>query len=273
VCSGGAPPGTCTTRPSLAMRLPQEIVETIVAHLIYNSHSLRSCSLTCYSWYIAAVPHLYPTLIAAVGYRYPRLRWPNPVLHMHRLGLLPFVKTVRICSTLQYFSPKRFNRSTLHQFSALTNVQHLEIGNLDIPSFMPRIQRYFGPFLPTVQTLRLGNPKGSNRQIIFFIGLFQHLEDLRLISTRERKGEPEEDPTLVPRFAPPLQGQLVAWDCTKAGLFQGMVHSFGEIRFTAMNLFNVDETSFLLRSCAQTLRTLHLHPTDRHGEQLHLKFS
>jgi hypothetical protein len=255
------------------MGLPQEIVETIVAHLIYDSHSLRSCSLTCYSWYIAAVSYLYPTLIAIVDYHYPTLRWPNPVLHMHRLGLLPFVNTVQICSTLQYFSPKRFNRSTLHQFSALTNVRRLDIGNLDIPSFMPRIQRYFGPFLPTVQTLHLKNPKGSNQQIIFFIGLFQHLKTLRLISIRERKGEPEEDPTLVPHFAPPLQGLLVAWDCTKAGLFQGMVHSFGEIRFTAMSLLNVNETSLLLRSCAQTLRTLHLYPTDRYGEQLHLKYS
>lgn len=32
------------------VRLPQEVVEIIVAYLIYDSLCLCSCSLTCYAW-------------------------------------------------------------------------------------------------------------------------------------------------------------------------------------------------------------------------------
>ena len=58
ICSGRASPEPSTTRPSPATRLPQEVVEMIIAHLIYDTRSLLACSLTCYSWYIATVPHL-----------------------------------------------------------------------------------------------------------------------------------------------------------------------------------------------------------------------
>ena len=42
---------------------PLEIVEIIIAHLVYDRHDLCACSLACYSWHIAAVPHLHHTLI------------------------------------------------------------------------------------------------------------------------------------------------------------------------------------------------------------------
>ena len=265
---GGASPGIGATLLSPAMRLPQEIIEMIIACLVHDTPSLRSCSLICYSWYIAAVPHLYLTLDAII--KPPVLQkpdWPNTIRRMHALGLLPFVKTVRIRSYLyEDFSPKRFDRSTLRQFSALSNVQSLEIDNLDIPSFMPRIRRYFGPFLPTLKSLCLNAPNGSNRQIIFFIGSFQHLEDLILESTACGR-EPEEDLTLIPPFTPPLQGQLTVRYWTRAGLFQDMVHLCGGMRFRAMELFGAGQTQFLLRACPETLRVLKLYLTDRFGEQ------
>jgi hypothetical protein len=65
-----------------------------------------------------------------------------------------------------------FDGHILRQFSSLTNVQELILNDLDIPGFMPQIQRYFNHFLPTVRSLALLEPKGPRRQIIFFIGLF-----------------------------------------------------------------------------------------------------
>ena len=266
--SGGASPGTSATLPSPAMRLPQEIIEIIIAHLTYDLFGLRSCSLTCHSWYTAAVPHLHHTLTTSTHPWHGKFKWPHPIRFMHTFGLLPFVKTIRICNYhSKEFSPKQFDRSTLRQLSALTNIQRLEIDNLDIPSFMPMIRQYFGPFLPTLQSLHLKAPKGSNRQIIFFIGLFQHLEDLTLYCTAWGI-QPEEDLTLIPPFAPPLRGQLAVWHWTGAGFFQEMVHLFGEIRFEAMDLFYVDETRFLLRACAKTLRVLKLRAADPRGERL-----
>jgi hypothetical protein len=38
----------------------------IIAQLIYDLPTLLSCSLTCCSWYLAAVPHLHTTLSVGV---------------------------------------------------------------------------------------------------------------------------------------------------------------------------------------------------------------
>ena len=48
-----------TARPSPSVELPQELVEMIIFHLIYNKYSRLAYSMTCYSWYIAAVPRLH----------------------------------------------------------------------------------------------------------------------------------------------------------------------------------------------------------------------
>jgi len=60
--SGGDSPETSTTHRSPATRLPLEVVEIIIAYLRYDTRSLRACTQTCHSWYIAAVPHLHHTL-------------------------------------------------------------------------------------------------------------------------------------------------------------------------------------------------------------------
>ena len=229
--------------------------------------SLRSFALTCYSWYIAAAPHLHPTLqIAIDDFPGPRRSRP-PIRRMHRLGFLPLVKTVQIRGSLDDFSPNRFNHRFLCRFLELTNVQRLDIDGLDIPSFMPTIQKYFGSFLPTLRSLYLRRPKGSKRQIIFFIGMFQHLDNLSLYCSRPREIGPEEDLTPIPHFAPPLRGRLAVWHWTETGLLRDMVRFFGGIRFSAMSLCDVPGSRYLLRACANTLRVLRLHLFDRVGEQ------
>ena len=138
---------TSTTHSSPAATLPLEVVEIIIAFLSFDAHSLRSCTLTCYSWYIAAVPHLYHTLRiwARSCVRNPG-QWLNSLQRMHKLGLLPLVKSFQVRGLDEKdvgLSPKLSSRRTLRQFRALANVQDLWIDYLDIPSFMPQIQRYF----------------------------------------------------------------------------------------------------------------------------------
>ena len=263
------------TRQSSAPMLPLEIVEIIIAQLIYDIQSLRACSRTCYSWYIAAVPHLHCTFITPVHYnRHEDLKfgWSRSLPNMHKLGLLPLVKKFQICRTaiddFQGFSPERFNRRTLRHFTALTNVQDLKIDYLDIASFMPKIQPYFGHFLPSVRSLALRAPKGSRRQIIYFIGLFEHLDDLKLIYNRRNpQDEPIDNSTLVPSFAPPLRGQLKLADFTMVGLLKDMIDLFGGIRFRHMDLCDVNGVGLLLGACAETLETLRLYPTDPRGKE------
>ena len=267
--SGGVSPETSTKRCSPATRLPLEVVKIIIAYLIYDTRSLRACTLTCYSWYIAAVPHLHHTLITTIGsLGDKRFRWPNPIRHMHTLGLLPLVKEIRIHGrNRRRFSPERFNYSILRQFSALTRVRKLDIRYLDIPSFMPRIQRYFSHFSPTVRSLVLRDPDGTRREILYFIGLFRNLQDLELIySSSSHLERPAGDPALIPVFVPPLRGWLGLERFNVVGFLKDMIDLFGGIRFRWMRLYEVYGMQPLLNACAKTLVSVVFNPTDPLGE-------
>lgn len=261
------------THSSPAATLPLEIVELIINNLTYDTPSLLSCSLTCYSWYIAAVPHLHHTLIL-LNCRLPtdpQHTWPEPLRNASRLGLLPLIKRLQVRRVNRKYEglyANRFNRHTPCRFSALSNVQQLEIDDLDIPNFMPRIQECFGHFSPALRSLSLSKPKGSRRQIVYFIGQFQYLEDLKLFDgvLVNFESEPTEDTALIPLFAPPLRGRLTVASSKRIGLWKDMIHLFGEIRFHHMDLFDVDGMQLLLDACAETLETLRVYPTSRRGE-------
>ena len=137
---------------------------------------------------------------------------------------------------------------------------------------MPEIRRYFGHFLPTVRSLALREPKGSRRQIIYFIGLFQHLEDLRLLQCwAGTQYEPVDDLTLIPPSAPPLRGCLLISNFTRVDLLKDMIDLLGGIRFRGMDFFDVDDMQLLLGGCAKTLETFQLHLTDPRGKGVSLK--
>ena len=263
---------------SPAARLPLEIVEIIVAHLIYDIPSLLACSLTCYVWYLAAIPHLHHTLITAVwspcSESDDKFLWPGPIQYFHKFGLLPLVKTFKVrgkhlrplnvfSPVVGGFSPRLFNRRILRQFSALTNVQELGIEYLDIPKFMPGIRQYFGHFSPTVRSLALREPKGSRRQILYFVGLFQHLEDLELIYDRlDFQEESVDDLGLIPPSIPPLRGRLKLRHFARVELLKDMIDLFGGVRFHRMDLCDVYGMRLLLDACAKTLETLRVYPID-----------
>jgi len=245
----------------------------ILSHFIYDKRSLLACSLTCYSCYIAAVPHLHHTLTTD-DYEYhltdKKPLWPRPLQKSYQLDLLPLVKRFRIrLGPRGEFTPKWFgNKHTLHCFSALANVQELGIDNLQVSSFMPNLRQCFGHFSPTLRFLALKQPRGSCRQILYFIGLFPNLQDLKLTyPVPEDEPESTADAMLVPLFMPPLQGRLTLTCFTRESLMKDMIAFFGRLRFRHMDLFRVKCTRFLLDACAETLETLRLYPTDVYGEE------
>ena len=271
--SGGISPETSAARNSPANRLPLEVVEMIIAYLVADKRSLRACTMTGRSWYIAAVPHLHRTLTVTVGSWDRKDRWPNPIMHVYMLGLFPFVEEFRVhCGGYcDRFSPKLLSRCILRKFSALTNVRHLEIQYLEIPKLIPKIQRYLKNFLPTVRSLTLRSPQGSRRQIVYFIGFFEHLQDLNLSNIYGPQGEPADDPTLIPTFVPPLQGCLEMNCICGVGLLKDMIDLFGGLRFYYVRLYDVERMSLLLEACAETLQVVMLSPGDPRGEQISLK--
>jgi len=72
IFSTSAPPETPPARSSPVSGLPHEVIELTVSYLVCQAPSLRACTLTCYSWYIAAVPYLYRILIT------PTYSWDPP---------------------------------------------------------------------------------------------------------------------------------------------------------------------------------------------------
>jgi len=250
----------------------------IVAHLIGNTRDLVTCSLISHSWYIAAFPLRHNTLNISTNSSgtNERFTWPEALLQMGELGFLPFVRKLQIrrCydPPLPGISPKLFNRCTLRHFFALSNVQELVVDCLDIPSFVPRIQRYFGHFMPTVRSLALNTPEGSCQQLVYFIGLFEHLEDLKLLHYVPDPPEydPKDGQTLIPPFVPPLRGRLTIMESEGLDILEEMTVRFGGIRFRWMHLYDLDQMQPLLGACAETLETLRLSHTDLHGEDISL---
>ena len=288
---GYVPPVTSPIRPSQNTKIPLEIVETIIAYLTYDIRSLRACTMSCYTWYIAAAPHLHRTLTVKTDPWYERFRWPSHLWPINNCGLLPLVKRFRIRGCHDHFvklSPNLLSWYIPLPFLSFTSLQELEIERLDIPSFIPAIRwvewyilstaqplalgepeeaHQHTRFFPRLRSLSLRGPKGTRRQIIYFIGLFQHLEDLELIHATV-ESEQADDLMLLPPFAPPLRGRLTAEHLRRVDLVKDMIDLFGGIRFRHMRLIEADGTELLLGACAETLERVMLDPTDSHGEQL-----
>jgi hypothetical protein len=275
----GGTPEAPTARPSPIAELPQELVEQIISHFVYDRRTLLACSATCYSWYIATLPHLHHTLTtdnhSLRDEKGERGFWPRPLRRSYKLGLLPLVKRLRIrLGNRDYnkFTPKQFSWGTLAYFSALTNLQELGIDYLQVSSFLPNIQRCFGHLSPTLRFLALKEPEGSCRQILYFIGFFPNLQDLKLHYPLLRdEQESTADATLVPLSIPPLRGRLTLTCFTREKLVKEMISLFGGLRFRQMDLFGVKCARLLLDACAETLETLRFYPTDAMGRKEILK--
>ena len=270
---GGAP-GVTTGCSSPITKLPQELVEIITSYFIYDTRSLLACSLTCYAWYIAVVPHLHHSLTTEDDPIFPADRnhpWPRPLQKSYELGLLPLVKRFRIrmgIASNPGFAPAWLSERTMRYLSALTNLQDLGIDFLEVSSFMPTIQQCFGHLSPTLRFLALKEPRGSCRQILYFIGLFPNLQDLKLhYSSPWDEPDGAADATLIPLSKPPLCGRLTLTCFTRENLAKDMIVFFGGLRFHHMDLFRVRCVRLLLDACAETLETLKLYPSDPYGEE------
>jgi len=245
----------------------------IISYLIYDTRTLLACSLTCYPWYIATVPYLHYSLTTdndGNPWPYWGRSWPKPLRKSYELGLLPLVRRFRIRSggrSSVGLTPEWLGRRTLRYFLALTNLQELGIDNLQVSDFMPTIQQCFGHFSPTLRFLALKKPNGSCRQILYLIGLFSNLQDLKLIYFFPDEQENITDATLVPPSIPPLQGRLTLTHFKGESLMKDMITLFGGLRFRYMDLFRVDCVRLLLDACVETLETLRLYPTDTYGNE------
>jgi hypothetical protein len=243
------------------VNLPQDVLEIIIADIGDDTLSLKACSVTCYSWYIATVPHLHRTLVLEERTEDPARAELKPLTKLHKLDLLPFVKKlwIRSLSFEPWISPRKFDRQTLRYFSALTNVQQLRIERFDLSKFMPGVERYFGHFTPTLRSISLTILSGTQRQLLYFLSLFPNLDDIEIEYYPAAKHDPDFE-VAVPFSVPSLGGQLKLTHFPSETMFRDMITFFGGLRFQYMDLFSVKGSQLLLDACAGTLQAVRIYP-------------
>ena len=232
----------------------------IVAYLIHNRKALKACSLTCRTLYLAAVPHLHHTITLrwrGRGFTHSQLR---PLSKLHGLGLIPFVKELRVeraRNRRPWFVPRAFSDRDLHYFSAFTNVQTLKVQDLQIHCFIPEIKRYFKHFSPTLRSITLYSPRCTPRQLSYFLSIFSNLDNIKItwFSTPDATISNTE---IVPLSTQRPRGKLVlqAFYPDEACTY---LTSCGP-RFCYMDLRGVGNWApILLETCVETLETLRLY--------------
>ena len=249
-----------------ACRLPYEVVELIIGYLIHDLDTLKACSLTCRSWYLAVVPHIRHTLI--LGEKRYEKPCDNliPLSKVQELGLMPLMKKITVLQSVDYhwFTPQAFSPRDLRYFSAFTTIRTLRIRCLEIYRFIPGIERYFEQFSPTLRSITLWDPCCTPRQLSYFLSLFSNLDNvgIRGISTRL----PETtipDTELVQFSAPKLRGELVLSGPYWAETWTHLITSCGGLRFNYLNLYGVGGIApILFEACAKTVETLRFSPAD-----------
>ena len=231
-------------------------MEMIVAYLIDSLGTLKTCSLTCRSWYIAAVPRIHHTLILR-DKRSDKLHDElKPLSELNKLGLAPLVNTITVRQWLdsRWFIPQAFSPSDLRHFSAFANVRTLKIDYMDISCFTPDIGRYFGHLSPTLRSITLYNPCCTPRQLSHFLSLFSNLDDIYI-----RWGYVLKPNTIIPdtelvQFsAPELRGELRLYGSGWAETWTHLITSCGGLRFRSMDLYKVGVCApILFKACAET---------------------
>ena len=178
------------------------------------------------------------------------------------MRLLPFVKRLRILQRYGYadpwFLPTIFNAQSLFYFSTFTNVQELVVDELDLRAFIPQARLYFGQFTPTLRSLTLRTPKSDHHQLLYFLGLFPNLDDLKLIYTHTWTFIP--DPAPASQSPLSLRGRLTLKGFDGEVLMRSLSELSGGLRFRYMDLLDVGGARFLLEACADTLEALRVYP-------------
>ena len=212
--------------------------------------TLRSCSLTCSSWYTTVKPLLchFKRGDLRPGECYQTLE------ELSKHGSLPLVK--RFC-VLAPRSSHHNNLTTLNilvNLSSFDNLRELRIDDFRIPKFI-KIQETPIQLIPDLQSLVLVRPAASCRQILHFIGLFGNLQDFGLIDY-SRIREDRITYTLKPSL-PPLRGWLaLKWGHVRT-LVDLMINLRPGLHLTGVDLSAADPyvSQRIIDACARTIVT------------------
>jgi len=195
--------------------LPGDIIYEIFSLL--DLESLKSCSLTGQAISRSVKPFLHRTLYLTPRDRFGLPREPNTPGNWNELKGLPALGQRGLLQHIRHLSIF-LGRNPLFPYDlqphiqwlrALTNLRSIKTRWLDIPSFIPKMEEYFGAFLESLQSMELEYPRGDHRQILYFVCQFPNLRNLKIKGTQPhihsmRNGGPHFDIKTIP----PLDGTL-----------------------------------------------------------------
>ena len=232
----------------------------IIVHLINDIPTLKACSLTCYSWYIITLPYIHHTFVLR-GTRTESLR---ALSNRHAQGLTPFTKEIQILphsSGPSWFLPRFLRHRDSCHFFVFTDVRSLTVRQLDIATFIPGLQQYFGHLSPSLRSLTLTKPQCSSMQLSYFISLFPNLDDVAIqFFAPKPPGEVH-----APFSTPGLRGKLMLVSVSAVETWQHLA-TWGGLRFHSISVYGTTKcVPVLLAACANTLKTLRIQPRNDPG--------
>ena len=194
--------------------LPDDIIYEIFTLL--DTRALKSCSLTGKALSHSTKPFLHRILSLTPRYWGPaKSNIPGYWNELEGLptlgerGLLKYTRHILVFLPYCTLLSAHMLQPHIRHLHALTNLRSLEVRWLDAPSFMPRMEKYFGAFLESLESLELVFPRGDHKQILFFICQFRNLRDLT-INTVQGYSHSRHDggPHFDIELSPPLDGIL-----------------------------------------------------------------
>ena len=135
---------------------------------------------------------------------------------------------------------------------------------LDTPSFIARMEEYFGAFLGSLESMELEFPRGDHKQILYFVCQFPNLRDLRIKGIQHythslRNGGPHFDI----ETSPPLNGTLdlelnTGTDRGAQLLLNNLLTLPSGLKFRTIKLsgFTGYDPQLLVDACAPTLERM-----------------
>lgn len=241
------------SRPGV--RLPQELVDSIVGYISEDRATLFACTRLSRTWYIAARAHLYRTFTVSDSAGFDAA---DDFQTMKIIHLVRRIVVARQIHQMDFMLPE-----TMTRLRAFTRLQELDIRYLNVGPPLAWLHGNYNILTSTVRTLTLRYPKGSIKELLCFIGLFSGLENLTVDSI-DRDSSPG---ALVPVLdtSPPLTGRLGLTGIFDQEFMSGLVSFRKGVKFRTVDLQFCGEAQAIIDGCAGTMKRFICQPSDPHG--------
>jgi len=269
------PPRPIITYDKGLPSLPDDIICEIF--VLLDTEALKSCSLTGKALSCLAKPFLHQTLNLTRRFEAPPEfnipgRW-NELEGLPILGERGLLQYTRHLSIILPHDPlfARCLETHIQHLHTLTNLTNFKTRWLDTPSFIPKMEDYFGAFLGTLQSLELEFPRGDHKQIFYYICQFPNLRDLKINSVKGYTNSMRNDgPRPDIKTSPPLDGTLGLHFGVNTGLesdsmgtqliLSNIIALPSGLRFRTLKLSGCAGNNLqpLVDACAQTLERMEL---------------